>query len=142
MTNRLTSSSSPASDLMQVRLYGLRLGLLRLHKTLLDFERITYERFHGRVETSGELLQLVLNHGWFAWLRPVSELVVQIDNLLGADEPITVGDATALIDQTRLLLNPSETGSSFEKQYHNALQYSPDVVLAHANLSQILAVNV
>ena len=142
MTNRLTSATSPASELTQARLYGLRLGLLRLHKTLLDFERITYERFHGRVETSGELLQLVLNHGWFAWLRPVSELVVQIDNMLSADDPITVGDAAALIDQTRILLNPSETGNSFERQYYNALQYSPDVVLAHANLSQLLAVNV
>jgi hypothetical protein len=28
---------------------------------------------------SGEFLQLVFNDLWFAWLRPVSELIVSID---------------------------------------------------------------
>jgi len=46
---------------------------------LLDTERITYEQVHGRV-SSGE--QLVINHEQFAWLHRISELVVQIDEML------------------------------------------------------------
>ena len=42
------------------------------------------ERDFGRL-TSGELLQLVINHAQFAWLRLISALVVQIDEMLDAD---------------------------------------------------------
>jgi hypothetical protein len=49
----------------------LRRRLLHLHKTLLEMERADFERFFGRV-TSGELLQLVINHAQFAWLRLIS----------------------------------------------------------------------
>jgi len=38
----------------------LRPALLRLHKALLDAQRIRYERDNGRVESRGELLELVL----------------------------------------------------------------------------------
>ena len=65
----------------------MRRGLLRVHKALLDDARIRYEREQGRIEGSGALLQLVLNDPWFAWLHPLSGLVVQIDELLAADEP-------------------------------------------------------
>ena len=43
----------------------LRLALLRLHKALLDDERVSYERVYGRISTNGEFLQLVLGHAWF-----------------------------------------------------------------------------
>jgi hypothetical protein len=35
----------------------------------------------------------VINHEQFAWLRPVSELSVRIDELLDAVEPVTAEDA-------------------------------------------------
>ena len=60
----------------------LRQGLLRLHKTLLDWERGGYERIHGR-QTSNDLLNALLNDPQFAWLRPISQLIVRIDELLG-----------------------------------------------------------
>src|SRR5436309_457015 len=97
----------PFKDLTRQRLMGLRDGLLRLHKTLLDSERDTYERVHGRRITSrGELFQLVVGDTWFAWLHRVSELVVQIDEMLDAEEPTTVIDATRVIDRARTLLRP------------------------------------
>jgi len=38
------------------KLDKLRHALLQLHKTLLDAQRIRYERDYGRVESTGELL--------------------------------------------------------------------------------------
>src|SRR5882757_9322207 len=123
----------PFTDMARRRLVDLRHGLLRLHKTLLDSERDSYERAHGRRITSrGELFQLVVGDDWFAWLHAVSELVVQIDEMLDAEEPATAIDATRLIDRARLLLKPSEEGDGFAKRYFDALQRDPDVVLAHA----------
>lgn len=119
-------------------LRDLRNKLLRLHACLLDTERITYEQVRGRV-SSGELLQLVIEHEQFAWLHRISELVVQIDEMLQADEPVSLDDVQSLIAYTRTLLTPSEVGNAFERKYYNALQREPAVVFAHAEVSELLA---
>ena len=116
----------------------LRNKLLRLHKMLLDTERITYEQVRGRV-SSGELLQLAIEHEQFAWLHRISELVVQIDEMLQADEPVSLDDVQNLIANARTLLTPSETGNAFARKYYHALQREPNVVLAHAEVSELLA---
>jgi hypothetical protein len=131
------SADSPADESTRARLRELRRALLRLHKILLDSERITYERTYGQV-TSGELLQLVISDEHFAWLHSISELIVRIDEMLEADEPATAGDAQSLLAQARALLKPSETGNDFERKYYAALQRDPDIVLAHREASKIL----
>ena len=80
---------SELSQKMLQRLRDVRQSLLRLHKDLMDWEREAYERAHGRIETSYEFLRLVMHDQWFGWLHHLSELVVQIDEMLAADEPVT-----------------------------------------------------
>lgn len=118
------------------RLVDLRLGLLRLHKTLLEMEHINYEKIHGQVN-SGELLQLVLNHPQFNWLRMISAFVVEIDEALDSDEPATVSDVENLIGQARVLFTSPEN-EEFKTRYQAALQREPGVVLAHSAVLQIL----
>jgi ligand-binding sensor domain-containing protein len=81
------SSTNSSPDPEQQRLTELRNGLLALHKTLLDSERAVYERDIARITSSGELLNLVINDPWFAWLHALSEFVVLIDETLDAEEP-------------------------------------------------------
>lgn len=121
-------------------LRDLRNKLLHLHKVLLETERIAYEQVSGRV-SSGQLLQLLIEHEQFAWLHRISELVVQIDEMLLADEPVSLWDIQNLIADARTLLAPSEVGSGFARKYYNALQREPGVVLAHAEVSDVLASN-
>ena len=116
----------------------LRIKLLRLHKLLLDTERVTYEQVRGQV-SRGELLQLAINHDQFAWLHRLSELIVQIDDLLHADEPVTSDAIAALVTDVRILLTPDELGDDFAMKYDAAFQRSPDVVLAHADVVTLLA---
>ena len=118
------------------RLVDLRLGLLRLHKVLLEMERVNYEKVHGQVN-SGELLQLVLNHPQFNWLRMISALVVEIDEALDSDEPITASDVENLIRQVQLLFASPEN-EEFKTRYQGALQSEPDVVVAHSVVMQLL----
>ena len=132
------SPTGPYSDLARARLVDLRRGLLRLHKALLDSERLTYERVHGRISSPGAFFQLVIGDTWFEWLHRLSELVVQIDEMLDSDEPATAIDATRVIEQARMLLKPSEEGAGFGKRYYEALQRDPDVVLAHAAVKKLL----
>lgn len=130
-------NGSPAPESALRRLRDLRRALLHLHKALLDTERAVYEQAYGSV-SGGELLQLVINHEQFAWLHLISELIVRIDEVPDADEPMTAGDADSLLAQARALLKPSEAGNEFERKYYAALQRDPGAVLAHREVTQAL----
>ena len=119
------------------QLLNVRTVLLRLHKTLLDFEREAYERDHGKLGNSYQFLQLVLNDPWFAWLRQLSELIVEMDELLGGREAPPESTALALMQQARILLTPAESGGEFQRKYFAAMQQSPEVVLAHSEFANL-----
>lgn len=131
-------SSDSVQDPIQQRLTELRDGLLRLHKTLLDSERARYERDIARINSSAELLKLVLYDPWFAWLHELSEFVVLIDETLDAKEPPAGIDAERLIAQAWELLAPDEMGTGYARSYFEALQRDPDVVLAHGRMRKLL----
>lgn len=116
----------------------LRLALLRLHKALLDDERVSYERVYGRIASNGEFLQLLLGHAWFSWLRPLSQLVVRLDELVEAERSFDGPEAAIFMASVRTLLTPSEEGTGFDKHYYDALQRGADVVLAHAEIRAML----
>jgi len=113
------------------RLKALRGPLLALHKALVESERVEYEKIIGKIQSPNHFLQLLTNDPWFAWLSPLSQLIVSIDEVLDAEEPPTGPDIEALLKETARLLTPSETGSGFSKHYFEAMQRDPDVVLAH-----------
>ncbi len=113
-------------------------ALLRLHKALLDDERVRYERVHGRIPSNGAFLQLLLNDAWFAWLRPLSQLMTTLDELSEEEDPSTSEDLSALLASAQTLLMPMEEGEGFGRHYHDALQRSPDVVLEHAAVRALL----
>ena len=131
-------SRSSLSEGSREWLRELRTQLLQLHKVLLEDARVAYELDRGRVGTTANLLQLVINDPWFAWLHSLSELIVRIDELLGKDAPSTESDATALLEQVENLLTASESGEGFSRRYYDALQRQPAVVLAHAAVRRTL----
>jgi hypothetical protein len=47
----------------------------------MDAEKDLYEAVHGPIPNKGEYLRLVLNHEQFSWLRPISQFIVQIDEV-------------------------------------------------------------
>jgi hypothetical protein len=132
------SSEKEITGETREQLTKVRTALLRLHKTLLDFDREDYERAHGKIVNSYEFLNLVMQNQWFAWLRQLSELIVEIDELLAAKETPNEQTALALVQQARMLLTPAEAGSEFQKKYFAAMQQSPEVVVAHSEFANVL----
>lgn len=110
-----------------------------MHKTLLDDEREAYERTHDRIESSYEVLRLVMHDPWFAWLHGLSELIVKIDEALDDQEVPGEAEIESVIQQARELTSPDEHGSEFQQKYFRALQRSPDAVLAHAETMKVIA---
>ena len=120
------------------QLGSVRGVLLGLHKTLLDFERDSYERARGKINNSYEFLNLVMSDPWFAWLRRLSELIVEIDELLADRKGPRESTGFALVRQAGMLLTPLESGDEFQRKYFGAMQQSPEVVLAHAEFAKVL----
>ena len=125
----MSESPTPSS-----RLREIREALRNLHQTLLEWQRRGHERVHGRVSAT-ELLQVLLHDAEFAWLRPISESIVHIDAML-ADE--AVADEDGILVQVRALASPDADGTPYAQRYLQAIQESPDAVLAHRDLLALL----
>jgi hypothetical protein len=129
-----------ASDDPRHRLSALRETLLTLHKALLDSERTSYELTHGAIASPAAFLQLLINDASFAWLRPVTTLIVQIDEALAAkNPPSTSHQLEQLITDTRALLSPSREENGFWKRYSGALQRDPGVAVLHQEMARQLS---
>lgn len=121
------------------RLTELRRTLLTLHKALLDSERTSYEIVHGAIPSSAAFLQLLINDNWFAWLRPITSLLVQIDETLAKKAAGSPKEFERLIDDTRALLSPSREANGFWKRYSGAIQRDPGVAILHQQMEKQLA---
>ncbi len=132
------SEPKPGPTSVQVRLQALRTALLGLHKALVDSERVEYEKIMGKIQSPNHFLQLLVSDPWFAWLSPLSQLIVSVDEALDSETPLTEGADNALVKQCAELLVVGETGQGFPRHYFEALQRDPDVVLAHAQVAKLL----
>jgi hypothetical protein len=120
------------------RLTELREALLRLHKTIMESERAGYEQTFGKISSPYQFLKLLTEDPWFAWFRPVSQLIASMDEALDAKEPLTADAVNALMAHARTMLVPTEGGEGFSQHYDEALQRDPDVVFAHAAVAKLL----
>jgi hypothetical protein len=130
-------TTNPKSPEIHERLQQVRDALLKLHKTLVDSETATYEKTFGKIPSPNHLLKLLTNDPWFAWLHPLSLLIVSMDEALDEKEPLTADKVNKLIKESSMLLVASETSEGFGRHYFDALQRDPDVVFAHADAAKL-----
>jgi hypothetical protein len=131
-------NSIKKSSPLREKILDVRGSLLSLHKALILAEQVTYERINGRIESTSELLQLVLNDPWFTWLHPISQLIVRIDELLDDKYELSLIEVEHFLIEARSLIRPSEEGDGFERSYYEALQREPDVIFAHVEVKKLL----
>lgn len=114
-------------------------ALRELHRTLLEHARREYEREHAAALQPGELLQLLTTHADFAWLRSLSELMVDIDVVHDAD-PQQRGEFAAAVRGAieQLISNTHDPVSVFAQRYWPCVHDDPHVAMAHAAVKQLL----
>ncbi|MDB4972248.1 MAG: hypothetical protein JWN48_589 [Myxococcaceae bacterium] len=124
------------------RLPRVREQLLVLHRALLAAQRVGHEREHGRVG-AGRFLELVVNAPEFAWLQPMTALIVALDEALETALRAPAAEAaeleTAYLADARKLLRVDAEGSEFSRQYAQALHEAPDVLFEHGVMMRLLA---
>ena len=132
-----TGADATTEDRTALR--ATRQALLALHKVLLDRERTRYEREHGRIETTHQHLQLVMEHPSFAWLRPMSGLIVEYDERLSPRSALSAIDARQLAAEARALTTLSDEMTEYQQLYRQAIDDSPEALAAHAGVARALA---
>jgi hypothetical protein len=104
-----------------------------VHKRLLDLSRVDYERKHGPIGGAGHFLELLMSHVDFAWLRPLSGMMAEIDEAMD-EEPETIDAARKAAWKVRL------EAVLLDARYVQYLQDSADLVVDHAALRRALNV--
>jgi hypothetical protein len=110
-------------------------ALREVHRALVGAARAEYEKESGPAGGPGQMLRLLTEHPSFAWLHPMSELIVDLDALLAQEilPPGTVAGVRMEIDRLA-----RAGGSPFWDKYAPLLQSDPQVAVAHGALRQAL----
>jgi hypothetical protein len=104
--------------------------LLPLHRALIDIAKEDYAFAVAHVKPA-QLLQLLSDDPFFEWLKPVTSLIVDIDEMARTD--FEAADVAAIADRVDRLFGAAAEGS-FSAQYIPMLQRSVDVAIGHAAL--------
>jgi hypothetical protein len=137
---------------------AVRHAALHLHRVLIDAVRLDYERTHGRVDNPSTLWQLVVYDPQFAWLKPLSQFLVELNEAPQSESyeatEITASEVIAAavrgLDRTNAVRGLEHSAAvrgelesllsdpQWNEPYTQFLQAVPEVVLAHAQLQHEL----
>ena len=125
---------------MKRTLEEVNLALTQLHKVLIAVVKKAYEDKHGPVGNPYALLGLLTGHPFFAWLRPVSGLMASIDELVELKSSFTEDETGAVgAEVNALFASHPDMPTEFNRNYLQALQDEPTLVMAHSRLKKALA---
>ena len=110
--------------------------LLPLHRLLIDAARDEYTSKIAPVAGPTHLLQLLNEDPFFGWLKPMTGLIVEIDEMSRTDF-----DRARLDDVVKRLrgMFAAEGDAAFSSRYLPLLQRDVDAAIGHAAIRQILA---
>lgn len=112
-----------------------RLGatLRLLHRALVDVARKDYVPIDGPFD----LLHLLMTDPHFAWLRPLSELLAELDEL--GRQPVDRRVARAVRVKLEALIGPvPRTSETFHTRYVSTLQDDARIASMHAEVRALL----
>ncbi len=117
----------------------IRNEMLRLHKTLLDIEKANYEAEFGRLSPN-QLLQLLFENERFTWLREISILIAEIDEMFASKKGIDEDLKRELYEKTYSLFDEETIANEeFKAKYQANLNTETDVAFHHVKVLKLFA---
>jgi hypothetical protein len=126
---------SPERAALRQALRELSKALLPLHRALIDAAKDDYAFAVAPVKPA-QLLQLLTDDPFFAWLKPVTALIVDIDEMARTD--FERADVTAIADRADQLFG-AKSDDAFARQYVPMLQRDVNIAIGHATLRKAAA---
>ncbi|MFY9588564.1 MAG: hypothetical protein WAT66_14050 [Actinomycetota bacterium] len=132
MTTRTTTDR-------RTQLRALSRALRDVHRSLVEFSRERYELAHGEVHGKTALLDLLLHDEAFAWLRPLSKIIVEIDELAARKNAPTAAEVEEIRARAEALTTTSHDRNAFGSRYVALLASEPRVAMNHGELRAAVA---
>jgi len=126
---------SPERAAQRTALREISKALIPLHRALIEAIRDDYSFAYGPIATAGQLLQLVHDDPFFAWLKPLTALIVDIDEMARVD--FAHDDAMAIADRVERLFGVN-VDPAFAERYVPLLQREVDIAVGHAGVRRAL----
>lgn len=125
----------PARARLRAALREISKILIPLHRNLIDEAKSDYVFAYEVVASPTHLLKLLKEHPFFAWLKPITSLIVDIDELARVD--FHADDIASIFDRINRLFG-HESEADFAAHYIPILQNNIDVAMAHGALRQAM----
>jgi hypothetical protein len=126
---------SPERAAQRGALRDVSKALLPLHRALIDAAKEDYAFAVAPVKPS-QLLQLLTDDPFFAWLKPLTSLIVDIDEMARTD--FDAADVATISDRIDRLFG-AKAEETFSGQYIPMLQREVDIAIGHAALRKAAA---
>lgn len=120
---RDTRPVDPLQQAQRAKLEELARALRQTHSALLELVKADFEGLNGPVGGPFQLFQLVTNHPFFQWLRPLSGLMAGLDELIDERRLLTEQELGELRSSVQALLaqsDPSGFGANFETRVRDS----------------------
>ena len=119
---------SPERAEMRSALREVSKVLIQLHRHLIEAAKSDYIFAVAPVQSPGHLLRLINEDPFFAWLKPLTTIIVAIDEMTRRD--FESADAFGIGERLKNFLTT--------ENYVAALQREADVAMAHAALRSVM----
>lgn len=112
-------------------------AMMKVHKVLMESEMETLELASGKIIPPTERLNILLNNPDFAWLRNLSRLIGDVDEIYFQKEVILERQLKDIMIRVHDLFS-LENESEFTYRYRKSLGTVPDLMMEHGRLKTVL----
>jgi hypothetical protein len=119
----------------------LATSLRGLHRTLMERARSDYEKERGVELGAGQLLGLLVNDPYFAWLRALSEVMVEVDMIAEGEDAVkaeAAGTVRGVVENLLAVAKPGDTTSPFSDRFWPYVREDPHIAMALADVKRAL----
>jgi 23S rRNA G2445 N2-methylase RlmL len=121
----------PARAALRSALREMSRALIPLHRGLIEATKSDYSFAYSPIDTPAELLRLVQADPFFEWLKPVTTLIVDIDEIVRTD--FQNSDVKAIVERAERMFG-GDAENKFSSRYVPILQRDVDVAIFHADV--------
>lgn len=120
---------------MRQQIQELNLSLKRLHKRFLENELLEAEKQLERRLSSFDFLSLLVNNTDYAWMRPFSALIAEIDAFLSEAEVIERADLHCIQEQVLATVLRS---AQLQERFEAYRAYDGEFIMAYSQFHRAL----
>jgi hypothetical protein len=102
--------------------------LLRVHKSLLQFQKEKYEAQNDKQLSPYDVLHLSMSHEDFDWLKKITSIVVRMDESLDDEKTVVADLHRSVVTEVHSLFDQSEMYADFKSKLMVAQSRDPILV--------------